>query len=320
MNYDISKWLKDELGLSHMSEADLNCLMFHPRYGSLCRRFVNFLAESTLCSTKYPNVYAKEEYEAALEEIETKNRDLRTSVKELEEVARQGENDMRELEFLKSRLSHLKTIQQMLRNHSESLETIANRPNFLIELLGRNLDNPEYLRDSSLDSMYTLEEDFKHDAIITNRQMSSIDDRLKESVDEIESSHANIANLAQRIILKMNNLDYNLDMEFIATHDLEALKIPPVEEEIEYLNQDERVLRDKNSKLTKRVSDLDQQVAELGDQYRRRKAEIRAAKSRQLEECLQVLSESGIPRLFKNGSTSLDDPHSKTTINGGIDV
>lgn len=291
MNYDISKWLKDELGLSHMSEADLSGLIFHPRHGSLCRRFVKFLAESTLCNIKYSNVYAKEEYTAAVKELESKNNDLIHSIKELEDVARKGENDQRELEFLKSRLSQMKTIQQLLRTHSEAQEGLANRPNFLIEQLAQSLDKTDYLKDSSLTSMYELDEDFKHEAIITDRQMSSIDDRLMELVNQIDATHSSVAALAQTISSKMNEPECNVKLNKVHTDDLIAIKIPPIEEEEEDSNQDEQQLRHVNADLAKKVSELDQQVAKLSGQYLMRKAAIRAAKSRELEECLAILGE-----------------------------
>lgn len=317
MNYHISKWLKDELGLSHMSEADLNCLIFHPRYGSLCRRFVNFLAESTLCNIKFSTVYAEEEHKAAAEELEAKNGDLISSVRELEEVARNGENNLRELNFLKSRLSQMKTIQQLLMSHSESLDALANRPNFLIEQVSWNIDNCDYLADSSLASMYDFDPDFKHEAIITGHKISTLDNQLKEMVNKIESIHISATNLAQRIVAQMNSPEYDVKITKTSIDDLLALQIPPIEEELEDPYQDEKALRDMNTDMARKVIDLDQQVSQMGEQHRRRKAEIREAKSRQLQECLLILGRTSITNLSKNGTngSSLDDASKLIIVN-----
>lgn len=292
MDCDIPKWLKDDLGLIHMSEADLSGLMFHPRHGNLCRRLIKFLTESTMCSRKYPNVYAREHYVEAMAEIERKRDHLRDSVKNLETYVKGSENEERELGFLKLRFDHLRGIEDLHRTSTEALETIANRPNIGIEQVTRNLEKLDYLSNSDLADIYSTDKSVKFDATVSARQIASLDEELNDLMRKICVLHEAISEMLQEMTDKMDiwKMDEDLQLRNTDIQNLVALRVPEPEEMTVNNEPDEKALNDINNELNDKVSRLNQQITELKHLYTSRKADIIRSRKGELEQCLHNLN------------------------------
>lgn len=290
MDYDISRWLKDDLGLVHMTESDLNSLLYHPRHGSLCRRLVKFLAESTLCNQKYPDVYAQEEYLGAVEDLNKKNDELRDIVKQVENFAKDNEDQDREMNFLKMRLAHLKKIEDLQRTSTKALEEIANRPNMEIELVTRNIEEIEYLSNTDLNSLYPTIELNKSDSAVTTRQMTAVDEELNDLMKKAQIMHQAITMTLRAIVEKMENTDSGLNLRKTSAQNLIALRLPKIEEvTLDDMEPAEKELKENNVELSEKVCELNQQVTELSRQYESRRAEMISAHKKELEKCLNMI-------------------------------
>lgn len=289
MDYDISRWLKNDLGLAHMSEADINCLMFHPRHGSLCRRLIKFLAESTLCSLRYSNVYAKEDCEEAMRELEEKNQQLGETMENLEIHVRKNANEIRELNFLTEKLDYLTKIDELQRASAEAFEAIASRPNFSLEQVGCNIEETHYLGNLDLERIYSMDDSLRTDTTITTRQTSSIEEDFTDLIGKCEVMHQATTEVLQAITKKMNSLDCDIDLKRTNVENLLAIKMPECEEEVLEADPEEKELKEQGRKMIEKICELDHQVTELSDQYKQKKLELNKRYKEQLEKDLQFL-------------------------------
>jgi len=271
---DIPKWLKDDLGLPHMCEADLNGLIFHPRYGTYCRSLTNFLVRSTLCNIKYPDVYANEEFRSASKYLSEKKGDLHDITKTLEIYIREQENKERELIYMRSRLDHMRNIKDLVSSSIVAFEDIVNRQNDNIDLVQRVVEKADYLSKSDLSSLYPLNFTSNSDSTISARQMASVDEELAELRENISQLHRSISAKTQAILSKMDNVDVNVKPMQIQIHNLNAVKIPDIDELVVTMDPEVKEMRDTNVALYHRVIDLNQQVTELGNQYKIKRLDL----------------------------------------------
>lgn len=286
MDIDISKWLKNDLGLMQMSEADLSYFMFNPRHGALCRRFINFLAMSTLCCKKYPHVYVQEEnLEAKRESVRLKT-ELRDSISNLDLYIKTEENKERELSFLKLKLNYLRTMEDLKKTSTEALENIADRPNFLIEQVSQNIDEFNY-SNSNVGNIYdklcaNLDSQLTTMGPISRSQMKHVDDKLDDLICKTNTMHLAISKLYESINSEKSNVQCNLKKTSLQS--LIGLK-PPKFEEIEL----HIGLGENNSDLVDKVNQLNQQVLKLNNLYESRVSEIYKKHTEKLRDCSKTM-------------------------------
>lgn len=305
MDYNLPRWLKKDIGLLHMSESDLNGLMFHPRHGGLCRRFIKFLAESTLCKQRYPTVYAQEELDEANRELDSKSRLLRSTIVELGNYIKEGENKQRELDFMADKLDYLRSIEELHRKTVERLEKIVNRPNHNLELIRESISthSANYLTNNDLKGLYScdlkelLQNHLKnisltnktadngqpatatggHLPLIKRQQSLQTENEYNDLIKKIGTMHQAVTIVLGEIIKKMSKLDYDqieLRTRPVLIEELLALKMPHCEEIIVEANSEEKELKQRNEKLFKQVNELELQVIDLANQYKLRREEI----------------------------------------------
>lgn len=289
-NMDLSRWLKDEIGLIQMSEIDLNSLMFHPRHGSLCRRLVKFLAESTLCHERYPNVYASEEYSEAICDLERTNNNLLEVLKNLNHTAKDHENQERELVFLQSKSEHLRILEELQQVSMAALKEMENRNNLGIEQLAQRIEEIDYLSNSSLEALYALPDLSKVTSTIITRQMTTVDEELNTSTTKVENMIYKINGILQLIEGKMDNVvELEPRLRKTSFQNLIALKKPEFVEIRVNEDEEEKRLYDKNLDLMRRVASADQEVSRLKEIYILKKNNINRDYKDQLDKCLCIL-------------------------------
>lgn len=295
MDFNLSKWLKDDLGLKHMSEADMNKLVYHPRHGSLCRRLVKFLTESTLCSKRYPNVYAREEYEEAKREFDSKEQLIRELLSKLESQMRSSENVESELKYVTERFKCLTGIEDKLRTTTVALEEMASRPNISLIEVGRNLENPKYLGNLSLETLYTSfpsyhQEAYKSSDKITRRDLANVNDDYQNLTNRARLMHSSISQLLASVSEAVDNNDCDdVKLHKTSVASLKALKLPVCEEvELEF-DPEERRLHEQRTTLMNQLREADQQVNELAQQYNSLKANLNKQYKAEVEEDLVLL-------------------------------
>lgn len=287
MDYDISKWLKDELGLAQMSEIDINGLMFHPRHGTLCRRFVNFLAESTLCKQRYSDVLAKQSYTSRLEEYQTKKKELHSITKNVRSVSQDLDDKKRELEFLHLKLDYLVKIDLMRKTCIDAFRDIADQPKLGLEKVVREINQFDWHTDVENVTSFSNETELDDPTTsYTTRQMSNIDETLKICIENLNTLFTDIPYITSQIIDKIQKEAYKLSLKVIDFEKLVALHEPKFEELVIEENEQEKALKEMNVALTEKVISLDQQVAELKKQYELRSAEIFNSRKDQMKSCL----------------------------------
>lgn len=291
MEVNISSWLKDHLGLTHMSEADLNSLMFHPRHGSLCRRFVNFIASSTLCSQKYPNVHAQQEYLAAKETLENQKSCLHQALVDLERLVRENENDERYLCCLNSRLEYLKELHQTQENSMKALEEIAASPNLIIEQVVRNIGDADYMSNSDLEAIYSGDPAetvastawTSLDGPVSERQMALIDEEFKSLKAQIELLHKVVNRVLNSVHGKLE-----LMLPLRKRVDLPT-KVPDSEEQV--TTQPDFKAFELRKHLTDSLLQTQAEVARMSEQYRSRKESLNRVYVGKLNAYLASLEE-----------------------------
>lgn len=287
---NLTTWLQHDLGLKNMSEADLAGLMYHPRHGTLCRRFLKFLAESTLCSRKYPDVNAQEEFQAASQELEEKKVELYDIIDKLDERVRSREILERELDSLRQRHEFVKRIEDLIKTTNEALEQMAERPNFCFEKVRRNLEDPSYLDSAHLEPIYELDKLIESRAPreLNERHKRKVEDQYKQTLEAAESQLKAIRLLHREALSLANDAGLG-DLKRSTIDEFEALKIPKcVEVEVE-INQEERELERERNELKANIALERQQVAELRRQHLSERASLNRKYERELAEELDFL-------------------------------
>lgn len=292
MNYNLSKWLKDDVGLKHLSESDVNCLVYHPTNGSLCRRSIALLAESTLCSRKYPDVFAAEHYEYAKQELKRKTEDLNNLTKQIELYTKNNENEERRLSFLKLKLDYLESINDLQRTSAEALQEIADRPNLEIDQIARNIEECQYLSKSDLATIYSAPELTRLERpIVKCDQLATSHDITHDLINEIEVIQSAISKAFQKVVSKLDKIDINNLRPITAKiEDLIAIKEPKFEE-VSIRDLDAEECLELYNKTTKKVSELNQEVRELNGIYKKdsKNDELVSLAKRRIERCVKDL-------------------------------
>lgn len=280
MDSDLNIWLKDDLGLVHMSAADLNGLMFHPRHGGLCRRLVRFLAESTLCSTRYPTVYVKEEYQEAAANLATKDKELQDVLNIVYNYTRDQENVELELGFLAQKLDYLKRLEDLQQTSKTAMEEIVNRPNFGLEQVSRNINTSEYLSETVLKDMYHIEDVNKLEDLpvvedtLMEDETSMVEDSIHKITRKVNMMHRAISALYKKITDAISRNSCDVSPKNMQKDDLVALQVPTFKEIHPEMNSDERELRKANTELVHRVNQTEQQVGTTMKQFLAKQNEI----------------------------------------------
>lgn len=275
MDPNISRWLKDDLKLVHMSETDLNGLMFHPRHGSLCRRLVKFLAESTLCSVRYPTVYAKEEYEEAIDELSKKRQIRQGILDKLYNYVKDQENIETEVSFLARKLDYLKRIEDLQQTSRTAMEDIVNRPNFNLEQASRTIESANYLTDHPLDNLYSSEDiDKPIENLPTEIDISAADESLTTIVHKVNVMHIMITKLYEKITQAIDKNHCDVSLKKLQVADLVALKVPIFKELVLDADPIQKELKRTITGLCHRVQELNQQVCEMKKKYLKERGDI----------------------------------------------
>lgn len=295
MDLDTTNWLKDHLGLIQMSEADLSYFMFNPRHGTLCRRFIKFLVESTLCGKKYPHAFAQEENLEAKQELVRTTAELRDTISNLDVYIKTQENDERELSFLKLKSNYLHMMEDLKKTSTEALENIADRQNFVLEQVSQNIDECSYSSDPNVGDIYAhinpnADSNSANMGPISRAQISSLDDRILELVNKTNTMHSAISKLYEHINTKMDNIGRNLEVKKTNLENLVGLR-PPKFEKIElHMGVDEKRLKVLNSDLVDKICKLNQQVLNLNDVYDSKISKIYNTQKEKIRECSDVMN------------------------------
>lgn len=290
MDHNISIWLKDHLGMTQMCEADLNGLMFHNTHGGLCRRFIGFLAASTLCSSKYPHVYAQEKYSETLVELKRKEQNLQEALKHLEAYTKENENEERELSFLELKLTYLKNLRDLRRTSAEAFQEFLNRPNLGDQQVVRSIEKNDYTTRSTLETVYSVVDLDKLETTFSTRQIASLDNRMKSTVRKINLIHSAITKTYLSITSQMDIVDETLQLKNTNIQNLVALHDPEFEEISLDPDLEEKELRDKNEDLCSKISDLNQNVTELASRYKVEKTNVYKQYKKQIKNCLESMA------------------------------
>lgn len=274
MDINQTQWLRKELGLSQMNENDLNSLMFHPRHGGLCRRFLQFLAQSTLCSQKFPTVFAEEQYQTSKENLETKSNELRTEAFQLEKSINRCRNKEQELNFLKQKSQYLMELEHLYATSIVKVEKILDRPN---EALEKSLEtiktSSHYLANNDIEALYI------HDLKTIPRP---IEPNLKapQLRKEYSTMKTDVINMIRAVLIvmksvqqKMSSIDWEgLEVEKRpCIEELVAFKMPKCKEILVETDEDVRKMRIENQNLINRINESEKLIVDLAQLYQTRR-------------------------------------------------
>ena len=290
---DLTRWLQNDLGLRNMTESDLNGLMYHPRHGSLCRRFVKFLADSTLSNKKYPNIYAREEYEEAKSELAKRNQVLHQTMMDLERQMQACGNTEMELKFLKDKHQYLLGLEDLLRTTTEALEEIANRPSMSFEQVQRNIEQAKYLDNTDLEKIYSFDEMQKFlsstQRVPSSHELNSINDEYNRLTQTVEIMGRAVGMLLAKFSDKISNFKEGIVLSQPNVESLEALKMPDCEEIVLEANPEELALKEKRVNLTRSLELVGREVRELSDRYKSEKLNMNVNYKQALQEDINFL-------------------------------
>lgn len=279
MDKEISRWLKHDLGLPYMCERDVSGFMYHPRYGTICRKLLTFLYESTLCSQKYPDVFAKDEFEKVTDQFNKTNHDLDRISDELEKkIIAHSNTDMR-LDYLKAKLDYLNKLKKLQEKSLESLKLIANRPTATVERVKDRIDHADYIQSSELISIYSVEpetllcnyEPVSNDSniLVSNIAIEyELDDELDKHTKGVDTIHGAIDGLLSKLSnLKDCSSHDKLDLVDMNMNNLVALHIPTFKEETPLNETGFHELKLANYELSRLVTELNSEIREAQQKY-----------------------------------------------------
>lgn len=290
---DLTKWLQQDMGLKDMIEADLTELVTHPRHGTLCRKFLQFLVDSTLCSRKYPNVNVSEDIIKAEQDLKMKEENLETLMDELEIRKSQNEDYNFELHYLKSRQEYLKNINDLRKTSGDALEQMLDRPHLRsIEQVGKLIDENEYLIEANLKKRW-FNPTTDIDSISIEDDETTLTQKIEQQVKEVKMMHKIITDRLRSIQTRMASLEGNLEPKNVPVNMLNALKIPKYEEVIIDKSAEEQgvLLKNRNVQLHLEVSELIKRVSALVDQYRSERSKILSQHKRRIQESKDFVDE-----------------------------
>lgn len=299
MDNDLSRWLKDHLGLPYMSEADVSTLMYHPRHGNLCRKLLKFLAESTLCSQKFPHVYVIEEYKEVIESLTDRNQQLDQAIGSIEKLLCDHHNQERKLNSLRSQLDCLEDFHIKYTKAMNTLETIANRPNWRIQQVDHKIDEIDYIDSGDFLQIYSdcpeteLSKADEHSAL-TSRRLNVVDEELHDLKEKVNIIHQAISKVFSGIKALVDNVEEDeesLQLPELSKHHLDSIKVPGTEDVEVITDQEARDLVEFNVKMTQDVKELDRQVCDMKKKYEHHKASRTSELKARIEKCLLFKSE-----------------------------
>lgn len=228
MDININVWLKDHLGLHTFSENDLSAIIYHPKHGALCRRFLKFLSDTTLSSRKYPNVYAKEDLENARSELAARRKQLSLAVNELETYTREIEQRESHLNSLRSKLEHLKILDSMQRTSIDFNEQILERNNIFSRHLTKDGTFDASFPTSNLSCIYTMERLAQVETRpICMKERSLIDEQIEDLVQNCDVVQNIVVNLIESIRKNSDHIQIPSSRPVVHLETLLALNTSP---------------------------------------------------------------------------------------------
>lgn len=256
-------------------ESDLNRLKYHPYHGTLCRRLLNFIEESTLWIKDYPNVYAEEEYHDATEELRKSEEELEETSRSLVSHVDNSEDRERERTFLRSRLKCVHTTHDLLTSSIEILKGIIDRPTLAFEQLGEKCDDTGYLSDPTLIQMYPPLGYKEWEINPSRRQITQIEDEIEATRISINEIHQTLKDLISIIDGPLEEYTkQDLSIKHVPIERLEAIKVPPVEELVVEEIPGAGKLKEINNERKERVCKLDEEVCELRLRFQSKRQQI----------------------------------------------
>lgn len=289
---DVSKWLKDELGLPHMSEADLGNLMFHSRFGSLGRRFIAYAVECTLSRTRYPNLKAEQECAEAEKKYEEKRKQLHELTQAMEQYIYACEDDDCELEYLRARQQNASRISQTLQSGVALLDKLMKRssiiynPTNLQRLVNSNLMDQECV----LDAYRKLDLCDDSDKPVTELQLTRAQERFDSLVRNIDMMHCCVGGLLHENTQKWNaiSVEHIKNIE-ISASELRALEKPAVEVISLDVDKEEDTLLAHTAKLESEIMVIQDEIRKLYSHCKQVYSAASTANENELEDCVHLV-------------------------------
>lgn len=283
MDYNITAWLQNDINLHHSSESDLSDIIYDPRYGSLFRRFINFLAKTTLCNQKYPDVFAEQERIDTTKSLEEKYQERDRMKAKLESYINDNLIIEKQLSSLKFQYKHYLSIEKIQLETNKALEQIIKRDSFKLEQVAIKLEKSyEYLNNEDLSSMYNdkevlesiqiEEDDLIKATFISNQQLISLDEEINKLVEKINSIHDLIS--SKRIVLI--DLIANKDSRLVLKKkgNIIEKKITIRLPNFDLTDYEIEELKKTNDNLDKQLKEMVQSTKELDKVYKDKKLAI----------------------------------------------
>lgn len=277
MEINLNIWLKDHLALHTFSENDISGLVYHPKHGALCRRFLKFLIDSTLSAKKYPNVYARDDLESVKLELADKQRTLNLTINDLEKYTREIEVKESNLNFLHSKLQHLKILDSMQRTSISFNEEILNRSNVFSRHLTEDRKIKANFPKSNLNSMYTLEQlEQVDDVSMSEKEKSLLDKEIEELLDNCNLTREVVLKLINSIKKSSEQIQIPSSRPVVHLETLLALNLSSNKavESAESELQSSEIKIEENLKIYQSICNLRLQVCELMKSYEASRAKI----------------------------------------------
>lgn len=197
---ELTLWMQNDLGLTHMNETHLRGLIYHPRHGSLCRRFINLLKESTLLTKKNPGLTATDDLNKLQAIVKEKSDKLETIKSDLNKLASSREREELRIIDLNEQIEVEQSSNKALELAASTLEKISERPKSY-SCYKKNLEDLKDALSNISDNIYSnrLVNDLKNK---TDTQQATLDkakdnrnyDRLAQSVEALINIISNLLN------------------------------------------------------------------------------------------------------------------------------
>lgn len=319
MDRDISRWLRDDLGLAYMCDRDLNLLMFHPRHGILCRKLLKFMSESFLCSQRYPDVFARDDHRQLSEQLAKKSQNLDNLSDELKKKMINYANCEKKLTNLHQIESYFQKLKSLQEKSLDDITRIANRPNRYIEQVNNRIGQVDYLDSTELISLYDIDPatllcNNRHknaSNVITAMGPIGFDSESKEEQDnllkKVDTLHDAIGHLLNDI--SHRQVDNSLQLMMIGIDKLVALQISESNDQPKVIRSINAKLSEENRELNDQVASLNKDIQEACSRYRQMRSDMLEKYKHQMLEVetfsnkLQGL-ENNVERLSNNNSNN----------------
>lgn len=281
MEYNITRWLQDELNLANFCESDLCQFVDGPRNCRLFRKFIDFLAESTLCERKFPDVYANEELLEANGEFDSQTKNLAKIKHDLLSYTKESEKLELKLLALRENIINVKDLHESLEVRIRELVSYAEKLYSKLEsatnqISGNDIHDLYLALSDDLENSFNLVIDLEKLAKDATTDLNGHTDKdLKNLFDGINEIHDMISKTGSSIEAKIKSLEAHYEPNKININDIEGLKIPEFVDEIVEMDIKERKEEKFIKEFNERSKILEKQIepVELEDKTRRTELE-----------------------------------------------